>query len=288
MIYCKELNKEFEIKADLFKALVENESFIIDAKKSQVYKSFEKGLQVVSDQKTIEKAFNDSEKGIKFDSDYYYFVVNSANYLDSHNDMHVDGNWNKSVKDQNGKVYLVWHHDFSKTENIIAFPEDIEMMTSKVAWSLLGKAYEGETYSLIYKVKKDKIVNENVSKWLKEGRKLQLSVRMQYIKLETAFNSDDSDYAKQTENYNKYYPLIANKDEFKEIEYFFIVKEAKNVMESSLLPFGSNSATAEISQLENKTEAEEITSEIKTEPTEVTQKEQEEQELKKLLNKFKK
>ena len=273
MIYCKELNKEFESKSDLFKALVENESFIIDAKKSQVYKSFEKGLQVVSDQKTIEKAFNDSEKGIKFDSDYYYFVVNSANYLDSHNDMHVDGNWNKSVKDQNGKVYLVWHHDFSKTENIIAFPEDIEMMTSKVAWSLLGKSYEGETYSLIYKVKKDKIVNENVSKWLKEGRKLQLSVRMQYIKLETAFNSDDEDYSKQTENYNKYYPLIANKDEFKEIEYFFIVKEAKNVMESSLLPFGSNSATAEISQTENKTEADNITSE-QEEPSKDTQKQE--------------
>ena len=283
MIYCKELNKEFESKSDLFKALVENESFIIDAKKSQVYKSFEKGLQVVSDQKTIEKAFNDSEKGIKFDSDYYYFVVNSANYLDSHNDMHVDGNWNKSVKDQNGKVYLVWHHDFSKTENIIAFPEDIEMMTSKVAWSLLGKYYEGETYSLIYKVKKDKIVNENISKWLKEGRKLQLSVRMQYIKLETAFNSDDSDYAKQTENYQKYYPLIANKDEFKQIEYFFIVKEAKNVMESSLLPFGSNSATAEISQTENKSEADNITSE-QEEPSIDTQKV--EQSLKELLNKF--
>ena len=285
MIYCKELNKEFESKSDLFKALVENESFIIDAKKSQVYKSFEKGLQVVSDQKTIEKAFNDSEKGIKFDSDYYYFVVNSANYLDSHNDMHVDGNWNKSVKDQNGKVYLVWHHDFSKTENIIAFPEDIEMITSKVAWSLLGKSYEGETYSLIYKVKKDKIVNENVSKWLKEGRKLQLSVRMQYIKLETAFNSDDEDYMHQTANYQKYFPLIANKDEFKQIEYFFIVKEAKNVMESSLLPFGSNSATAEISQAENKAEAEEIiTSEIKEEPSKDTQKL--EQSLKELLNKF--
>ena len=283
MIYCKELNKEFESKSDLFKALVENEYFIIDAKKSQIYKSFEKGLQVVSDQKTIEKAFNDSEKGIKFDADYYYFVVNSANYLDSHNDMHVDGNWNKSVKDQNGKVYLVWHHDFSKTENIIAFPEDIEMITSKVAWSLLGKSYEGETYSLIYKVKKDKIVNENVSKWLKEGRKLQLSVRMQYIKLETAFNSDDSDYAKQTENYQKYYPLIANKDEFKEIEYFFIVKEAKNVMESSLLPFGSNSATAEISQVENKSEADNITSE-QEEPSIDTQKTNE--LLKELLNKF--
>ena len=107
---------------------------------------------------------------------------------------------------------------------------------------------------------------------------------MQYIKLETAFNSDDEDYSKQTENYNKYYPLIANKDEFKEIEYFFIVKEAKNVMESSLLPFGSNSATAEISQVENKTDADTITPEIKTEPSIDTQKQ--EKLLKELLNKF--
>ena len=106
---------------------------------------------------------------------------------------------------------------------------------------------------------------------------------MQYIKLETAFNSDDEDYSKQTENYNKYFPLIANKDEFKQIEYFFIVKEAKNVMESSLLPFGSNSATAEISQTENKTEADTITSE-QEEPSKDTQKQ--EKLLKELLYKF--
>ena len=54
-------------------------------------------------------------------------------------------------------------------------------------------------------------------------------------------------------------------------------------MESSLLPFGSNSATAEISQGENKTEAENITSE-QEEPSIDTQKL--EQSLKELLNKF--
>jgi hypothetical protein len=272
MIYCKELDKNFDNKEDLFKALVDNEKFIHDAKKSQVYKSIDKGLEIITDQKEIEKNFNSTEKTIKFDSDYYYFVVNSANYLDSHSDVHVDGNWNKTVKEQQGKVYLVWHHDFSKTENIIAFPEDIEMFTDKVSWSLLGKNYEGETYSLIYKVKKDKIVNENISKWLKEGRKLQLSVRMIYIKVKTAFKSEDPNYLKQTETFNKYYELIVNKEDFKELDYFFVVEEAKNVTESSLLPFGSNSATAEISNNENKTEAEEITSEIKEEPTPVTQK----------------
>ena len=54
-------------------------------------------------------------------------------------------------------------------------------------------------------------------------------------------------------------------------------------MESSLLPFGSNSATAEISQTENKTEADNITSE-QEEPSIDTQKQEE--LLKELLNKF--
>ena len=45
-------------------------------------------------------------------------------------------------------------------------------------------------------------------------------------------------------------------------------------MESSLLPFASNSATAEISQTENKTEADNITSGIKEEPSIDTQKQE--------------
>ena len=66
-----------------------------------------------------------------------------------------------------------------------------------------------------------------------------------------------------------YFPLIANKEDFEEIEYFWIVKEAKNVYESSLVLFGSNGATGLIQ--ENKNEAELITSDNKNEPTQVTQ-----------------
>ena len=258
-IYCKELDKTFESKEQLFKALAENETFIHDAKKSQVYKSFEKGLQVVTDQKQIEKAFDSTEKGIKFDSDYYYFVVNSANFLDSHSDVHVDGNWNKSVKDQQGKVYLVFDHSLKRSD-IIAMKKDVEMFTTKISWNMLGKDYEGETYSLIYKVKKDKIINKEAKEWLEQGHELEASVRMQYVKIETAFKSDDPNYSKQKETYKTYYPQIANKDDFEEIEYFWVVKEAKNVMESSLVLFGSNSATGVLNN-ENKSDAVEDTSE---------------------------
>lgn len=260
-IYCKELDKEFKSKEELFKALAENETFIHDAKKSQVYKSFEKGLQVLTDQKQIEKAFDATEKGIKFDSDYYYFVVNSANFLDSHSDVHVDGNWNKNVKDQQGKVYLVFDHSLKRSD-IIAMKKDVEMFTAKISWNMLGKDYEGETYSLIYKVKKDKIVNKEAKEWLEQGHELEASVRMQYIKIETAFNSTNPDYSKQKEVYDTYYPQIANKEDFEEIEYFWVVKEAKNVMESSLVLFGSNSATGIVNN-ENKSEAVEYTPETK-------------------------
>jgi len=284
MIHCKELNKDFNSKEELFKALVENESVIIDAKKSEVYKSFEKGLQIVNNQAQIEKAFEDAEKGIKFDKDYYYFVVNSANYLDSHKDVHLNGNWNKSVKDQQGKVYLIWHHDFSKAENIIAFPEDVEMFTAKLAWSLLGKSYEGETYCLVYKVAKDKIQNKTIKEWLELGKKLQLSVRMQYIKIVTAFKSDNPDYIEQNKNYNDIHPLIVNKDEYEEeIVYFWGVKEAKNVMESSILPFGSNSATSEVSTSNESKEEQSLGTPTEIKETEQLQDTQTEEEKKRIL-----
>lgn len=271
MIYCKELNKKFESKSEMFKELFENKDLIIESKKAEIYKSVDKGLKFVTDQKWIEKAFNnESNKELKFDSDYYYFVVNSANILDSHGDMHAEGNWEKTVKEQQGKVYLVFDHNLNRSD-IIAMRKDIEMFTAKVPFSLLGKDYEGETYSLIYKVKKDKIVNKEAKEWLEQGHELEASVRMQYVNIMTAFNTDEKEYAKQKETWDLYYPQIANKNEFNEIDYFWVVKEAKNVYESSLVLFGSNSATGRIDS-ENKTEAEEITSEIKEEPTEVTQK----------------
>jgi hypothetical protein len=269
MIYCKELKQEFETKEDLFKALAENETLIVDAKKAQIYKSIDKGLQIVTDQKGIEKALTSEEnKGLKFDDNYYYFVVNSSNILDSHNDMHVDGNWKKTVKEQQGKVYLVFDHTLKRSE-IIAMQKDIEMLTAKIPFTLLGKNYEGESYCLIYKVAKDKIVNKEAKQWLEDGHKLEASVRMQYVNIETAFNTNDKDYTKQKETYDLYYPQIANKEDFESVDYFWVVKEAKNVYESSLVLFGSNGATGLIQ--ENKTDADIITPEIKNEPLEDTQ-----------------
>jgi hypothetical protein len=266
MIYCKELDKSFETKEQMFKELMLNKEFIIKEKTSNILKSCEKGLSVVANQNAIFKAL-ETNKALKLDSDYYYFVVNSSNILDSHRDLHVKGNWDKSVKEQQGKVYLVFDHQLKRNE-IIAMKEDISMFTAEIPFSLIGKNYDGDTYALIYKVAKNKIVNKDAKEWLNDGYSLEASVRMQYVKIELAVNTNDTDSVKEKETFDKYIDVIANKNEFKDLDYFWVVKEAKNVQESSLVMFGSNSATGTIQ--ENKTEADVITSE-KTEPSDDTQ-----------------
>jgi hypothetical protein len=278
MIYCKELDKSFETKEQMFKELMANKEFIIKEKTSNILKSCEKGLSVVANQDAIFKAL-ETNKALKLDSDYYYFVVNSSNILDSHRDLHVKGNWDKSVKEQQGKVYLVFDHQL-KRNDIIAMKEDISMFTAEIPFSLIGKNYDGDTYALIYKVAKNKIVNKDAKEWLNDGYSLEASVRMQYVKIELAVNTNDTDSVKEKETFDKYIDVIANKNEFKDLDYFWVVKEAKNVQESSLVMFGSNSATGTIQ--ENKTEADVITSE-KTEPSDDTQTTE---MLKQLLNKF--
>lgn len=245
-------DKEFASNEELFKSLKTNKELIIANKKSEIYKSIEKDevFSVVTNQEAIKK-ISEQTKAFEVDKDYYYFVVNSSNILDSHRDLHIEGNWEKSVKEQQGKVYLVFDHSL-KRGDVIAMKSDIEMFTAKIPFKLIGKEYDGDTYCLIYKVAKDKIINTEAKDWLEKGYELEASVRMQYMDIDLAMNSQAQGDEKELENYNKYYPLIANKDDYEVINYFWVIKQAKNVLESSLVLFGSNSATGRVQ--ENKSE----------------------------------
>lgn len=250
MIVCKELDRSFDTKEELFKALKENKEFIINAKKSVIHKSVEKGIGVTSDQLSVSKVF-EANKSLKYDDSFYYFVVNSSRILDSHKDVHLDNNWEKTKKEQQGKVFLVFDHTLKRSE-VIAMKEDIELITATVPFSVIGKDYEGETYVLIYKVRKDKIINKEAKEWLEKGYSLEASVRMQYMDIVLALKSDSEEDKKERENFDRIFPLIANKDDFNEINYFWGILQAKNVMESSLVLFGSNPATGLIQEEEKQ------------------------------------
>ena len=244
MIVCKELNKEFTTDVEMFKALRESKAMIIAEKKSHIYKSCEKGQVIKA--KTIDPTkFIETSKGLMTDDNYWYFAVNSTKILDSHNDLHKDGLWNKTAKEQEGKNYLVDTHVMSMNTTI-ANKENVEMLIATVPFSAIGKSYNGNTQLLIYKVKKTDIRIKDVSDWLNDGYDIEGSVRMQYVTIELAMNSKAKEDKAEFKLYNDNIGQIANKEDFDIISHFWIVSEAKNVQESSLVLNGSNGATGTI------------------------------------------
>jgi hypothetical protein len=277
-------DKTYSTKEELFKDLKDNLDFITDAKKSQIQKSCDKGVSVTCKSLDLLK-FTDQLKGIKIDDNFYYIAVNSTKVLDSHDDLHLDGIWNKSVKEQQGKNYLVIDHEL-EVDKVIVRKEHIEMFVAKVPFALLGKPYEGDTQALIYKVPKAQVKHQAVKDWLDSGDEIEASVRMQYVTFVLCLDSNDPDDATAKANYDQYFPLIANKDEFDYINYFFAIKEAKNVRESSLVVFGSNASTGQIvNTKEIKTVADEITTEV-IEAEQSLQTEKQIELLKELLKKI--
>ena len=246
MIVCKELNTSFETPQELFKALRENKQEIIGLKKANIMKSCEKGISLTAKPLDYSKIATQT-KGIVIDDNYYYIAVNSTRVLDSHGDVHLDSIWNKSVVDLQGKNYLVDTHVLSMMTTIVK-RENIKMFTSIVSFSMIGKGYAGDTEVLIYQFPKDKVINQIAKEWLDSGDSIEASVKMRYTDIVLAMKSELEDDKEELKNYEKYFPIIANKEDFEnEILYFWGIKQAMNVHESSLVLFGSNGATGQVS-----------------------------------------
>ncbi len=258
MIYCKELNTSYNNKEELFKALKENKKKIIDIKKKTIYTGYnpnepENSKQVVSNSQTklINSLSSDTVKELFNDTDnYFYLAVNTTRILDSHNDLHMDTIWNKSAKEQSGKNYLVDTHSLT-VKNTIVYPDDIEIFTAKIPFKAINKNYEGDTVALIYKFAKDSVRCDKIKQDLQNGKPLQASVKMQYVTMELAMNSDREEDKEEKKAFDETVNSIANLKDFNSLPlYYVIVKEAKNIHESSLVPFGSNGATGQIKNIE--------------------------------------
>ena len=139
MIKCKELNRSFETKQEMFASLRNNEKEIISMKKAQILKSHEKGISVRT------KLLKDASifKNQDFDDNYYYIVVNTTKVLDSHKDLHIDGMWDKTAVERNRKNYLVDTHELS-VKSTIARKEHVEIMVMEIPFSSVGKDYGGK------------------------------------------------------------------------------------------------------------------------------------------------
>lgn len=278
---CKELNKEFTNKAEMFQALKENKQELINVKRSQIQKSCDKGLGVSLKSLDVTK-LGLTTKGILTDDNYYYLAVNTTKILDSHGDLHKDGIWNKTANEQQGKNYLVTDHKM-ELPNVVVKKDKIKMLVAEIPFSSIGKSYEGNTQALIYKFLKTDVIKGVGGDWLESGDDIEASVRMQYVKIDLAMNSDAKGDENELKNYLDNVGDIANKAELDNLEYFWIVTEAKNIGESSLVLRGSNQATGTINDNKNIQPSNDTD---KTEPSNDTQEALKEKAKIEMLKKF--
>lgn len=279
MIVVKEFpDRQFESKEELFKALKENKKELISLKKSIEKRA--DSISYVSNEIKGNTTNKEDMQGVQdMNKLQVKVIINTTNFIDSHNDLHVNGIWNKSVSDNANKGFLhLQEHDrdFNKV-----ISDNAKGSVESITWKSLGFPYNGKTEALVFDSTIEKERNEFMFKQYAKGWVKNHSVGMRYVKIDLAVNSE-SEYDKEEKAmWDKYYPVVANKEIADERGFFWVVSEAK-IIEGSAVVMGSNSATPTLS-VENKTEAEEITSDT-IEPTEVTQKTNE--LLKELLNKF--
>lgn len=274
-------NQQFETKEQLFEALKANKKTLISTKKAT-----EKRADAVSYGyiETISKNATTKEENSAPMNDLSTLnvkvVINTTNFLDSHGDVHINGIWNKSVSDNANKGFLHLQEHERDFDKVIS--DNAKGYVQQMTWKQLGLPYDGKTEALIFestieKKRNEFMLNQYANGWVKNH-----SVGMRYVNLELAINSE-ADYDKEYKDlWDKYYPVVANKEVADERGYFWVVTEAK-IIEGSAVVMGSNSATP---TLENKTEAVVNTSE-KVEPLKDTQAEETHKELlKQLLNKI--
>lgn len=163
-------------------------------------------------------------------------VINTTNYLDSHDDVHIPGLWKKSLQ-ENKNLYLLQEHKM-QFDGIIS--QDITAATKKLTWKSLGADYSGETEALLFNAIIQQKRNPFMFDQYKEGYVKQHSVGMRYVLIELAIN--DEDYKAEFATWNKYINQIANKQDAEDQGYFFPVLEAK-VVEGSAVVLGSNPIT---------------------------------------------
>lgn len=168
-------------------------------------------------------------------------VINTTNLYDSHGDVHIDGIWTKTMKENRFVQHLQEHgHKFA---DVIAEGDSLKVSVKNTTFEALNSGYTGATQALMFDSDVDKEVNAYMHGLYAKGRVNQHSVGMQYVKIITAI--DNKDYAEEYDNWKKYIELVANPKDIRN-KYFFPVLEAK-LIEGSAVTRGSNHITPTMS-----------------------------------------
>lgn len=236
MITCKETNKTYASKQELFTDLRTNKATLIAQKKMQTKEADSVVFQVVNDRGQAMKADTidlTTVNLLKMD-----LVINTTNLMDSHSDVHLKSIWKKSVKEKKD-LYLLQEHQM-KFDKIIT--DKVKATVKEMSWGDLGYSYSGTTEALVFSVEVDKQRNPFMFEQYGKGYVKNHSVGMRYVTIELAMDSESRWDEEEKAVWDKYINEVANKEEAQAQGYFWAVSEAK-IIEGSAVPVGSNQAT---------------------------------------------
>lgn len=256
---------EFENKNDLLEYLVKNKSKLIATKKAmfKCADAFSFGsFPVLKSGEQLKANTPITEDVTELNA---RVVINTTNLMDSYGDVHLDGLWKKTLKENKDIFHDQEHkHAFDST---ISDYENLKAYTQSFTWKELGQKWEGKTEALVF----DSVIKESRNPFMfeqyKSGHVRNHSVGMQYVKIELAVNNPK--WADEFEIWEKYIDRIANKEDAEEQGYFWAVTEAKAI-EGSAVKRGANWVTPTLDN--NKTfEPEKSTQSNNNEPPDGTQ-----------------
>lgn len=258
----------FASKSELFDYLRKNKELLKIEKKATFKEADGIGcfFVVKSETKTdIVKDISEAVEKIETGKLKVSIVINATNIVDSHLDLHLPNMWNKSVK-ENTMIYFLQEHKREFTK-IISYPEDVKAYLVNTTFNAIGYNLDATTQLLVFDATIDGEDNDYMLGRYKRNKVKNHSVGMMYVKIEFCMNSDSKWDVEEKENWDKYYPLVANKDYVDQYGYFWAVTEAK-VIEGSAVPLGSNPATPTLNISEAKSTQKEPAeqSQVKNEP----------------------
>jgi hypothetical protein len=247
---------EFSTQKELFAYLRKNANKIIADKKAFPTTSddLEFGYSISNPVKTDKPTGATKDAGSTEDDQIIDgqlpvdIIANMSGWCDSHMDVMIKDNWNKSINDVGASgqkliYHLKNHGTFYQytTDAVIgkdptlfvkmidlsqfAFSSDIKKAQALMMSSTVMKDYDEKAYFLY----RDKQIKQH-------------SIGLQYIKIYLCIDSTEEEDSMYKENWDKYYPQVINKDKVDSKGYFWAVTESR-ILEVSAVLFGSNELT---------------------------------------------
>jgi len=228
-------------KEETFKFLKDNKKYFIRQKKFEMKKADDiyTVIHSINEKGEAIKSDNHTQSLLESDKMRAKLIINTTKLFDSHKDVHIDGLWKKTLKEQKGIIYFIQEHKMD-LKHVIS--DNLKIYTENLSWKDLGFNFEGQTQALVFDAVIEKARNEYMFEQYAKGYVVSHSVGMQYVKLFMCINSEEKYYREEKENWDKYIDHVANREDAEEYGYFWAVTEAKLIEGSAVLK-GSNWAT---------------------------------------------